>query len=530
MIKKYFKALLIILSIISTSNQVFAQYYKPSSQTNNDISFDKFICEMKVVEIYFDNNLKFDNVGWNIMQNGMEVLLKKIGFDEIYFQSMNRSDYAKKNSICDIAIVYVNAQYEEKTLSNLELVFSSCDDSRYYFRFANNLDFLDQFERGVAYYWEKQFGEFHRRVFEREGKFSLKQYPTEWDEKKLREYFLTKKSYDLLEGLYEQIKFSDDYLKESKFKLGILKNNDYEYTIIYVEGALNPVDWKEGEEKGKIYRTNTENLYTVYWRMGNKVENKNVLCKIDDNNLLNFDFSTQNNTQVSKFVKLLPISPKKGKNNEEQLGLIKSGTAFAISEKGYLITSQHIIENTDSIIIKVKENNIFNKYKCEVVLQDKTNDLCVLKISDIKFKDFTKIPFVIRKNNADVGERVITLGYPMRDAMGDELKLTDGIISSKTGFQGDVATYQISVPVQPGNSGGPLFDKNGNLLGIICAKLTQGDNVTYAVKANILPNLLSLLPTSIKLNEKNVLNKKELTEQIKILEKFVFIIEAFKKD
>ena len=57
---------------------------------------------------------------------------------------------------------------------------------------------------------------------------------------------------------------------------------------------------------------------------------------------------------------------------------------------------------------------------------------------------------------------MFALGYPMSDILGEEIKVTDGIISSKTGYQGDVVTYQISVPIQPGNSGGPLFDKNGN--------------------------------------------------------------------
>lgn len=54
---------------------------------------------------------------------------------------------------------------------------------------------------------------------------------------------------------------------------------------------------------------------------------------------------------------------------------------------------------------------------------------------------------------------MFALGYPMSDILGEEIKVTDGIISSKTGYQGDVVTYQISVPIQPGNSGGPLFDK-----------------------------------------------------------------------
>ncbi len=67
--------------------------------------------------------------------------------------------------------------------------------------------------------------------------------------------------------------------------------------------------------------------------------------------------------------------------------------------------------------------------------------------------------------------------------MADEVKLTDGKISSNSGYKGDRSNYQISVPIQPGNSGGPLVDEYGNIIGIVCAKITNADNVGYAVKS-----------------------------------------------
>jgi S1-C subfamily serine protease len=105
--------------------------------------------------------------------------------------------------------------------------------------------------------------------------------------------------------------------------------------------------------------------------------------------------------------------------------------------------------------------------------------------------------------------------------MGDEVKLTNGIISSKTGFQGDVTSYQISVPVQSGNSGGPLFNKQGNLTGIINAKHGGAENITYAIKSSYLLNLLDLLdylPTLQKTSS--------LSDQTSIIKKFTYIIEV----
>lgn len=110
--------------------------------------------------------------------------------------------------------------------------------------------------------------------------------------------------------------------------------------------------------------------------------------------------------------------------------------------------------------------------------------------------------------------------------MGDEIKLTNGIVSSKTGFQGDITSYQISAPVQPGNSGGPLFDKQGNLIGIINSKHASAENVSYGVKSSYLTGLIELLPSPPRLQTINLLTGKSLTQQVELVKKFVYIIET----
>jgi len=110
--------------------------------------------------------------------------------------------------------------------------------------------------------------------------------------------------------------------------------------------------------------------------------------------------------------------------------------------------------------------------------------------------------------------------------MGDEIKLTDGIISSKSGFKGDITSYQISAPIQPGNSGGPLFDKKGNLVGVVNAKIMGAENVSYAIKSSYLKNLFDQLPISPKLQNISSVNGKSLAEQVKAIKKFTYIIEV----
>lgn len=112
--------------------------------------------------------------------------------------------------------------------------------------------------------------------------------------------------------------------------------------------------------------------------------------------------------------------------------------------------------------------------------------------------------------------------------MGSEIKLTTGVISSKTGFQGDISCYQISAPVQPGNSGGPVFDSKGNLIGIIRSKHLDADNVGYAIKTSYLKLLVdSCAPDTIMPISDNTYPL-SLPENVKRIKNFVFIINCSK--
>lgn len=202
-----------------------------------------------------------------------------------------------------------------------------------------------------------------------------------------------------------------------------------------------------------------------------------------------------------------------------------SGTCFALSNNGYLATCYHVVEGASAIQIKGVNGNFDKKYNAKVVSYDRNNDLAILKIDDTNFTTLGHIPYSISAKTTDVGENCYVLGYPLRADMGDEIKLTNGLISSKSGFQGDITSYQISAPSQPGNSGGPLFDKNGNLIGIINAKLTIAESASYAVKSPYLKTLMSAIDDNIPPTA-NILSGKTLSEQVKEIKKFIYIIEV----
>jgi S1-C subfamily serine protease len=140
------------------------------------------------------------------------------------------------------------------------------------------------------------------------------------------------------------------------------------------------------------------------------------------------------------------------------------------------------------------------------------------------------IPYSIKTSTTDVGENIFVLGYPLTSTMGEEIKLTTGVVSSKTGFQGDVSSYQISAPIQPGNSGGPLFDSNGNVIGIVSAKHKGAENVGYAIKASYLKNLMESVLSENILPQTNKIASYKLSNKVKSLTKYVYYITCSSSD
>ena len=204
-----------------------------------------------------------------------------------------------------------------------------------------------------------------------------------------------------------------------------------------------------------------------------------------------------------------------------------SGTGFALND-GYIVTNYHVIDGAKSISIQGVKGNFDTHYAVTLVGCDKNNDLALLKISDSNFTGFGPIPYAISNTTSEVGEDVFVLGYPLTSTMGDEIKLTTGIISSRTGFQGDVALYQISAPIQPGNSGGPLFDKKGNVIGIVSAKHSGAENVGYAIKTMYLRNLVESCANASIIPTNNTISTLALTGKVKKEKSFVFFINCSK--
>jgi S1-C subfamily serine protease len=186
------------------------------------------------------------------------------------------------------------------------------------------------------------------------------------------------------------------------------------------------------------------------------------------------------------------------------------GTGFFITEDGYLITNQHVAGNGAQVRLVTAAGILSAK----VVKVDAANDLALLKVEG----KFTPLS-VTSSRSVRLGSSVATIGFPNVGLQGFSPKLAKGEIASLSGPQDDPRYFQISVPVQPGNSGGALVDERGNVVGVVSGKLdlatavaasgTLPENVNYAVKSSFLLGFLESVPeVSAKLKEANTKARK----------------------
>jgi serine protease Do len=204
-----------------------------------------------------------------------------------------------------------------------------------------------------------------------------------------------------------------------------------------------------------------------------------------------------------------------------------SGTGFAISSNGFIATAYHVISGNDSVYV---QNFAGKSYKVKVLYTDPKTDIAILKITDSTFNGLGAVPYTFKRSESDLAENVFTYGYPQ-----DQPVYGDGRITAQNGLNGDSVDYQVSVPVNPGNSGGPLFDNKGNVIGMVKARQTQMEGAHFASKSNyILAAIDSLSTDSLAkrpvLNTKNTLTGLNRQQQMKKIQNYVFLVKVYAKN
>lgn len=334
---------------------------------------------------------------------------------------------------------------------------------------------------------------------------------TSWNETTVKQNI--NENNDGICGIYEGDKSSNSL----GYRLACIKVNG-EYRLIYLSSMEKKSWWVAGDTKAILRSSATNGFFKADWIMADKTTNSNCYVVFDGGSM-----KTVIDGDENFYLKMYPSSSNTGIGSSAAQEW--SGSGFALNN-GYIATNYHVVENAKTITVQGIKGSFSTEYKATVIATDKFNDLALIKISDSRFSGFGTIPYRVKTSTAEVGEDVFVLGYPLTSTMGDEIKLTTGVVSSKTGFQGDVSLYQISAPIQPGNSGGPLFDGNGNLIGIVNAKHKGAENVGYAIKASYLNNLVESAASSSILPSTNTVSGQPLTGKVKNLKNFVFMIKC----
>lgn len=162
------------------------------------------------------------------------------------------------------------------------------------------------------------------------------------------------------------------------------------------------------------------------------------------------------------------------------------GTGFLLNKDGYILTNFHVIDKAKKITVKGVGGDHSIGFEAQVVGTDSCTDLALLRITS-KLVTFEDPPYAfVPAKTVEQGEAVVALGYPIRQVMGEEMKVTNGIINAKSGYKGAISEFQFSAAVQPGNSGGPLLNGQGQVVGMVTAKLNPEvtESVGYAVKSD----------------------------------------------
>lgn len=198
-------------------------------------------------------------------------------------------------------------------------------------------------------------------------------------------------------------------------------------------------------------------------------------------------------------------------------------TGFPVTTDGYFITNYHVVKTARKIVLESRTDTV-RQYTAFLVAKDEEHDLALLRVdSTTAFEAIGKLPYTVARSESGLGARVFTLGYPKQD-----LVFGDGVISSLSGFEDDTTEYQLSIPVNPGNSGSPVIDRYGAVIGMIKRKHTEKEGTSYAVKSSYLENFLSGAGLTIEANKSNRKKIKTQEEQVASVKDYIYRVKIYR--
>jgi hypothetical protein len=171
---------------------------------------------------------------------------------------------------------------------------------------------------------------------------------------------------------------------------------------------------------------------------------------------------------------------------------VATGSGFVVSTAGHIVTAAHVVNGCSGLHVKIGGT----AESAKIIVQDDKNDVALIGLekahgTPLKFRQDSRIR---------LGEQVTALGYPLQGVLASGMNVTTGTLSGLAGPGDDIRLFQFTAPIQAGNSGGPLLDRSGHVIGLVTSKLSPAwsaknlgvlpENINFAVKQSVVRDLL----------------------------------------
>ena len=199
------------------------------------------------------------------------------------------------------------------------------------------------------------------------------------------------------------------------------------------------------------------------------------------------------------------------------------GTGFLIDTKGYIVTNAHVVRDARHIAVQTGGSGDLT---AEVVYSDVERDLAIIHITDKTYKAPASIPYAIRRSGGELAESIFTLGYPRNDIV-----YGNGYIAARTGYNDDTLTCQLAIPADRGNSGSPILNRNGEIIGVISNKQNTVEGAVFAIHSKYIFQAMAELQKdsayrNLKMPAVSSIRNADRTQQVKKISEFVYMVKV----
>lgn len=312
------------------------------------------------------------------------------------------------------------------------------------------------------------------------------------DEAQVRSYLAATPELSPIEGIWSD--------RDGTFRIAIKREPGTPQFMAVVLSSKHPF-WDSGMVKARFEPTADPATLLAHYRLDDHQEQL-VMFRVEHDSLasqsggLGVRFVRLDTGEVRPFVPVPPVIVAPGRSQTGSLRRIGTGTAFAVGQN-LIATNFHVIDGGTAWELRFPSTD--EAWPLELVIADKANDLVVMRVKGtaLPLKPLSVVP----ARTARLGEDVYSVGFPLTGLLSDGHKVSTGVVSGLAGLDNDPRFFQLTVPTQPGNSGGPIFNSKGEVVGILASTLsvdylykatrTVPQNVNFAIKSDYLLLLLA---------------------------------------